>query len=63
MPTKNPTHWFPSNRNGKYILVPNSLLKTNLGQLIVTNTNKIIETNSGSVVAQPATVWTPTAAS
>ena len=61
-PAKNPTQWFPSNRQGKFVLVPNSLFVDNLGNYIVTNRGHNIETNSGSITGAFATVWTPTVA-
>lgn len=59
---KNPTQWKPSNRNGKYVLVSNSLFVDNLGNYLITNSGSFIETNSGQISAQPATAWSITGA-
>ncbi len=60
MPT--PTKWFPANRQGTAILVPNSLFVDNLGNFIVDNTvshNNLVTTTI-QLVPQPPTAWTGT---
>ena len=63
MATKNPTQWFPPNRQGNFVVVPNSLFVDNHGNFIITNSGSNIITNSGSITGAFATVWTPTVAS
>jgi len=64
-PPKNPTQWFTPNRNGTVTVINNLLFQDNLGNLIVDNTaaHDNLVTTPIQLVPQPATAWTPTAAS
>ncbi len=55
-----PTLWFPSNRQGTAIIVPNSLFITNDGKYIVDNTasHNNLATTTIQLVPQPPTEWT-----
>jgi hypothetical protein len=56
---KNPTQWFPGNRQGSAILIANLIFQDNLGNTIVDNTtsHNTLVTTTIRLVAPFATVW------
>lgn len=54
------TQWFPANRQGTVVIIPNNLFVDNLGNFIVDNTtnhNNLVTTTL-QIVPKPATAWT-----